>query len=238
MGTLSAHESPGETYDYILRELNRSNSRLVVSFEFISEDAYLSLKRRAYVVKGSGPFLDFYKLLWFLENGPVFYDVRGLEVQPQLSITGKGRAEDVTFDVRFNGFERNEGPDITKISSTKGEAPQIVNLIKGRPQLLRSDNTILGTQPSAPVPEVSTPVVLPRKNTENLPEIDQNTQIMAVMPGTAVLKDHNGRTFRLKVGDRVFGGTVTMINATNGTVHFLLQHGTSSSTYVLPNRIN
>jgi len=102
MGTLSAHESPGETYDYILRELERTRSRLGVSFTYKNEDLYLTLKRRYYDIKGSGPFLDFYELLWFLENGPVFYNVRRLEVEPQLHKSGSGRSEDVAFSLEVN----------------------------------------------------------------------------------------------------------------------------------------
>ncbi len=238
MGTISAHESPGETYDYILRELERTRSRLNVSFVYKNEDTYLTMKRRYYEIKGSGPFLDFYKLLWFLENGPIFYGVKGLDLEPQLNKSGQGRTEDVAFSLDINGYERKEGPDITTITVRQGDYPQIVNLVKGRPQRLFRQGT---AQPGSTLPGQPTgdgPQPQPEKNVEKLPEVDQRTQILAIMPGAAVIKDHTGRTFRLKPGDRIFRGTVSQINPGNGTIQFAMQGSGNSSTLILPNGSN
>ncbi len=236
-GTIAAEESPGETFDYLLRELSRTKSDLSVDFSLKSQDSYLSLERRTYEIKGSGSFHDFYELLTLLEEGPVFYDVHQIEMDANNPDPEKGRRGDVGFSLEFNGYNRMEGPLITSITPSEDLSPQIADLVGGKsyrgPGRLRTSSDQPATAGTAP----AKPVV--PQNTEGLPEIDGRTKILAIMPGAAVLKDQNGRTVRLKPGDRVFGGTLAEINTKAGTLSFSLENGNGDAKrMVLPSGTN
>ena len=222
MGTLAAQESPGETFDYLLRELSRTRSGLDVNFSLKSQDVFLTLARRTYEISGSGSFSDFYKLLWFLESGPIFYDVHHLEMEIAESEAGRGRSQEVNFLLTFNGYDRAEGPAITGVNSQLDATPLIADLVNARPPVTGKRQRQDAPSPSQiPVQPPKRPIV--RQNNEGLPEVGIRTQVLAIMPGVAVLKDQSGRMVRLKPGDRVFGGTLSEINAKEGTVQFSLQ---------------
>jgi hypothetical protein len=229
MGTIAAKESPGETFDYLLRELSRTGSKLDVNFSFKSQDTFLSLARRTYEIKGSGSFLDFYNMLCLLEAGPVFYDVHQIEMNTESGEPDQTSRGEVNFSIEFNGYNRAEGPAITGISAAPAQSQQIADLVNGRSS--KAGGRIRARE-SAPVPAEPKQAVIiaPPKNTEGLPEIDGNTKILAIMPGAAVLKDQNGRTVRLRQGDRVWGGTLNEINTQQGTLSFSLQDASGSAT--------
>ncbi|HPG83945.1 MAG TPA: hypothetical protein PKY55_11750 [bacterium] len=238
-GTLAAKESPGETFDYLLRELSRTNSRLEVNFTLKSQDSFLSLARRTYEIKGSGSFNDFYQLLCLLEEGPVFYDIHQMEMSAVgEGVKGGGRG-DVTFTLSFNGYNRAEGPAITTISASSIKPPQIADLVNGRVPAANRGSFVKSWQGRG---EVETPSVVkkePPRNTEGLPEIDSSTKVLAIMPGAAVLKDHAGRTVRLRAGDRVWGGTLETINAQQGKLSFSMQDENGGATrLVIPSGSN
>ena len=234
MGTLAAHESPGETFDYLLRELNRTRSGLEVNFVLKSQDSYLAMARRTYVITGSGAFDDFYRLLWFMESGPLFYDIHQLELESIPGPDGRKRSQQVRFTITFNGYNRTEGPAITGMNAEKQTPPQIASLVNGTSRFEGSripQSLIAVEQRQLQLPK---PVAV-RQNTEGLPEVGGRTQVLAIMPGAAVLKDQSGRMVRLKPGDRVFGGSLSEINTKEGTVQFSLQDESGgSTTLVLP----
>jgi hypothetical protein len=234
IGTIAAEESPGETFDYLLRELSRAKSGLDVNFALKSQDTFLSLERRTYEIKGSGSFRDFYDLLSFLEQGPIFYDVHQLEMSTTDIDLEKGKHGEVSFTLEFNGYNRMEGPPITSIDMVEDTSPQIADMVGGRPAR-RGEGTRVPESVQPPVEKVQPPKVAVLKNTEGLPEIDGQTKVLAIMPGAAVLKDQKGRTVRLRPGDRVYGGTLNEIDTRQGTLSFSLQDDSGGATsLVLP----
>ncbi|HNW61172.1 MAG TPA: hypothetical protein PKI62_15975 [bacterium] len=231
MGTLAAEESPGETFDYLLRELSRTHSGLEVDFALKGQDTFLSLERRTYEIKGIGGFRDFYDLLCFLEQGPVFYDVHKMEMSALGADSEKGRPGNVTFNLEFNGYNRVEGPLISSITPKEGGVAQIADLVgqrstrtEGRGRILETIQTASAKSPAA---------LAPRLNTEGLPEIDSKSKVLAVMPGAAVVKDQKGRTVRLRSGDRVFGGTLSEIDVHKGTLSFSLEDERGGTTRLI-----
>ncbi|HOZ20494.1 MAG TPA: hypothetical protein PLO28_01855 [bacterium] len=237
IGTLAGRESPGETFDYLLRELSRSGSRLELNFALKSQDAFLSLTRRTYELKGSGSFNEFYNLLCLLEEGPVFYDIHQIEMS---AAGGRERGDrgDVSFTLSFNGYNRVEGPAITAISASTSTPQRIADMVTGRaPALERggfAQSSAAGVQEAEPAAKKEPP-----RNSEGLPEIDNRTKILAIMPGAAVLKDHTGRTVRLRQGDRVWGGTLETVNSQQGKLSFSMQDENGGETrLVLPSGSN
>lgn len=223
-GFIASHETPGETFDYIQRELRRCQAKLLVNLKYELTDRYMGVGRNSYELTGSGAFTDLYHLIWFLENGPLFYNITSLKIErPTLSIEQlhKRLKNEVQYTLNLNGYNRDEGPNIMQVPSNALDPQPMAELVTNRAMQVKSTETIvqpeaLSPMTTAPVPEKTAAVI----NREGLPEIDQKTTVLAVTSQSALVRDQRGKTIRLRKGDPVFQGRVSEINPHSGQIVF------------------
>ncbi len=224
-GFIASHETPGETFDYIQRELRRCKSALVVNLKYEQTDQYLGVGRNRYELTGNGPFTDLYHLIWFLENGPLFYNITEIKIErPTLSAEQLHRRakNEVQYTLNINGYNRQEGPNIMQIPDNAANPQPIAELVTNRViKVKATDNEIKlepsSTMPAAPLAAEKTVAVM---NREGLPEITLKSTVLAVTSNSALVRDQRGKTVRLRRGDRVFQGRVLEINPNSGQIIF------------------
>jgi hypothetical protein len=156
-----------------------------------------------YSLKGEAPFDNFYRFLWYLENGRKLYKinsiaVKGLEVPPKEEEPGKLL---VTFDMVVHAYFSS----VAELASAPGERSISPNY--------------LGTDPFAPVITRDIP-----PNTESLVEIERS-DLKAVIPGKAFVLDQNSVIRTLGEGDEVYLGYVTKILPEEGRIECTLNKG-------------
>jgi hypothetical protein len=235
-GLIASKESPGETYDYILREIKRNNSSLDVNLAFEREDSLSSVVRRNYKVDGEGRFTDIYRLLWLLENGPVFYDVQSLSID-RISVSDETEKVTSGAEARFTlslaGYNRKEGPAISEIV-LQNEAPkQMAELIKTsginvglqRPKT----NALRMAAAQRPVP-AERPALI---NKSGLPEVSPRSKVLAITPFSIMIVDEKGKVVKLRKGDKIFGGYLREINTQNNQAVFELDNIAGQESLVL-----
>ncbi|HPI72482.1 MAG TPA: hypothetical protein PK843_07065 [bacterium] len=231
-GVLASHETPGETYDYIHRELIRIGSSLEVNLTLEKTDDFASLQRRQYEVFGKGRFHELYHLIWFFENGPLFYNIQSLKVQRQDQASQNQRAlkGEVQFSLRVCGYNRPGGPEINGISREDGGLQPVAELVTNR--IIRMTAEPAKSEPMRreeyKTAENAGRERLPSRaptapvNTAGLPDIASGSSVLAVTANSALIKDSRGRIVRVRAGDRVHLGQVLEINAKTGQVVFEL----------------
>jgi hypothetical protein len=223
MGVLASQESPGETYDYLLREIRQNRSSLQFSLDVNREDFYMGVLRRTYTLNGAGAFTDLYQLMRYLESGPLFYDIQSVKIEranrnaQEKRVSTKGN---VQFTLTLAGFNRSEGPNIATINSA-GEMERIAELVTNR------EVKSLVPDAAPPAPEVAAPAKMaeehtpaPALNREGLPEVDRDCSLLAVTANSVLVRDRRGTTVRLRTGDRVFQGRVAEIHSADRQVIF------------------
>jgi len=156
-----------------------------------------------YSLKGEAPFDNFYRFLWYLENGRKLYKinsiaVKGLEVPPKEQEPGKLL---VTFDMVVHAYFSS----VAELASAPGERSISPNY--------------LGTDPFAPVITRDIP-----PNTEALVEIERS-DLKAVIPGKAFVLDQNSVIRTLGEGEEVYLGYVTKILPEEGRIECTLNKG-------------
>ena len=227
-GTLTSFESPGETFDYIRRELTSTSSTVKLNMDFIKEDTLQSMIKRQYELQGTGNFVDIYYLLWFLENGPVFYKIESLKVNKieKTNIEETNISlDEASFNLTMVGFDRKQGPKITEINREFGQPKNMANLFnhkslfKKKKPKLEQKTFALNNPPKSGV------MHLPRNsnkssNGQGLPEINSSCKVLAITPFSILLKDINGKLVKLRKGDQVFGGNLSELNTQTGQAVF------------------
>jgi len=229
-GVLASHETPGETYDYIHRELNRIGSSLQVNLTVDKTDEFSSMQRRHYEVFGTGRFHELYHLIWFFENGPLFYNIQSLKVQRQDQSSQDQRAlkGEVQFSLRVCGYNRPDGPEIIGISREDGGLQPVAELVTNRiarvsaepikPEAMRQDEFKTAEKSSRermPGSASAAPA-----NSAGLPDVASGSTLLAVTANSALIKDGRGKIVRVRAGDRIHLGQVREINAKTGQVVF------------------
>ena len=236
-GTLASFESPGETFDYIRRELATTNSGIILNMDFKKEEPFKSGIKRNYELRGIGKFINIYNLLWFLENGPVFYSIEKLTINKiDESEMEKIRASEneAAFNFTMFGYDRKEGPKITEINRDFGTPKKVADLF--------NYNTIFNNKKSkrhfaSQVSKKSTGQITqePKQlvNSRGLPEINTNCEVLAITPFSVMVKDANGKIVKLRKGDEIFGGNLAQLNTQEGQAIFQFNGGFGNKSVVL-----
>lgn len=234
MGALAENESPGETFDYILRELLQTNSSLQVNLKFVKQDSFNTLMRRIYEINGEGKFTDFYNMLWFLENGPIYYDIKSVTFE-KLTAEKKSKSKSKS-ESRFNmlvwGFNRKEGLNMIKLTRKKGEPIKIASLISNKGY---SPGTIIQSEHNIESDKSSNLII---SSKSKRPVVNEETEILAITPNSFLIRANTGQTLRLKMGDKIKGGVVKQIDVQNGRIVLSLLKDGMQRTKMLSIRRN
>jgi len=156
-----------------------------------------------YNLKGEAPFENFYRFVWYLENGRKLYkiatlNVKGLEMAP--TATEEGRIL-VTFEMTVRAFFSS----VSELSSSLGERSITPNY--------------LTTDPFYPLISSGIP-----PNLRSLVEIERS-DLKAVIPGKAFVLDQKNEIQTLQEGDEVYLGYVTRIIPDDGRIECTLNKG-------------
>ncbi len=235
-GAIAAHESPGETYDYILRETKRGNSNLDINLAFEKEDSLASVLRRTYKLMGEGSFADIYRLLWLLENGPVYYDVRSLSItriEPSESEENRLPGAEARYAISLCGFERKEGPNIAEMT-VQSEAPkQLAALVRSSGVKFAAQRArqgvgrILATSQQAAVERP------PSIGRFGLPEVSSGSKVLAITAFSVIVENEKGKIVKLRKGDKIFGGYLRDIDTQSNQAVFEIENGGGRESLVL-----
>ena len=156
-----------------------------------------------YSLKGEATFDNFYRFLWYLENGRRLYKVsavtlRGVEVAPTDKKAGEVL---VTFDMSVQAYYST----VAELSSS----------------LIDRDLTPNPLYVDPFMPGISSGIP---PNVRSLVEIERSS-LKAVIPGKAFVEDQTKSIRTLQEGDEVYLGYVTRIDPQNGKVECTLNKG-------------
>jgi hypothetical protein len=191
-----------QTYAYFSRLIDLSG---YVKLDMI----YSGLQHRGnygfnvYDLKGEAPFENFYKFIWYLENGRRLYkiqklNVKGLEVPPTEKEEGSIL---VTFQMMVHAYFSS----VPELSSSMGERSITPNY--------------LAVDPFEPAISSGIP-----PNVRSLVEIERS-DLKAVIPGKAFVLDQNNMIRTLLEGDEVYLGYVTRMLPDEGRIECTLNKG-------------
>ncbi len=233
MGTLAGNESPGETYDYIRRELMNTKSALSINFTYTGQERQSSAYKRKYEIEGEGDFKDLYSLVWFLERGPIFYDVKSLNVDTIIEEEeDTPKNHEINFKMQVWGFCKDEGVEMEAVNrSIEGPDPiaeLVSNSMRNRLSLERAGALKVQKQAArsekTPVAEPPRRETTPSKTSaSNLPVITRTSKVLAVTPSSCIVQDDNGKQWRLGPGDKIEKGFLEEIQNQTGKVIFRIQ---------------
>ncbi len=229
---ITAGETPGETYDYILREVKRDNAKLDLDLVFMQEDSVQGVSHKVYAFSGEGNFVDLYKIIWFIENGPIYYDLRSISIDriDRDEIGPVANQAEISFSSTLHSYSGKEGPSITLLNESVGEPVQLANMVK---PMFKSYMPEPVRAPKTNYAAVSKPAPVVQRNTEGLPEISASSELLAITPFSVMVKGNKGRTYKLRKGDRIFGGYLQNINPVQHNAVFQISKGGGSSPLVL-----
>jgi hypothetical protein len=156
-----------------------------------------------YNLKGEAPFENFYRFVWYLENGRKLYkihsmQVRGLEIAPKENEEGQIL---VTFEMVVHSYFSS----VAELASAPGERTITPN--------------VLLVDPFGPV--ISSGIAA---NLRSLVEIERS-DLKAVIPGKAFVLDQSNTIRTITEGDEVYLGYVTKIVPEEGRIECTLNKG-------------
>jgi len=156
-----------------------------------------------YSLKGEAPYENFYKFIWYLENGRKLYKISTLNVKG-LEVVATDKKEGqilVTFDANVHAFYAN----VPELSSSVGGRAITPNY--------------LATDPFMPV--IASGIA---PNLRSLVEIERS-DLKAVIPGKAFILDQDNSIRTLEEGDEVYLGYITRIVPEEGRLEATLNKG-------------
>jgi hypothetical protein len=156
-----------------------------------------------YNLKGEAPFENFYRFVWYLENGRKLYkihsmNVKGLEIAPKDNEEGQIL---VSFEMIVHAYFSS----VAELASAPGERTITPN--------------VLLVDPFGPVISSGIP-----PNLRSMVEIERS-DLKAVIPGKAFVLDQTNTIRTLEEGDEVYLGYVTKIVPEEGRIECTLNKG-------------
>jgi len=190
------------TYAYLNRIIDWSGF-LKLDMVYLGSTQMRDYGYNTYSLKGEALFQNFYRFLWYIENGRRLYKVRSISLRG-IEVREKEDVETqylVAFDMELRAYYTS-----LKGLATAENAPTVVP-------------AFLSFNPFIPLITTEIP-----PNTRDLVEVDRS-ELRAVIPGKAFVADQKGRIVTLEEGDEVYLGYVTRIDPEKGAVEFMLNKG-------------
>jgi len=199
----------GDTYGYFNRIIEQSGE---VKMNMVFSGARDSGKYgyNAYNLKGEGPFGNFYRFIWYIENGARLFKITMLKMDEIERKDSLGNHVLVSYEMDLNSFFSNN-PELNK-------APTQRKITSPPPLALNPFNPLIMREIPAIKPD----------------EIDiRSSYLKAVIPGKAYIIDQNGKARDLIEGDPVYLGNVVHIYPDLGKIECILNEGGVSKTIEL-----
>jgi hypothetical protein len=206
----------GETYDYFNQSIDRSGGFVRLDMNYGGMTNQQNYGYNTYHLRGEAPFFVFYNFLWYLENGRRLYRInranfRGVETRDQETELPRLM---VTFDMDLRGYFTHM-EDLHSSTGSRTMRPNAVTYNPFQPLILTD------------IPP----------NVFGLIE-SERSELRAVIPGKAILIDHNGDIRTVQIGDEVYLGYVTGIFPEESRVEFMLNKGGIIERFDLRIRFN
>ena len=191
-----------QTYAYFSRLIDLSGP-IKLDMVFQGTEQKENYGYNMYNLKGEAPFDNWYRFVWYLENGRKLYKinsmkVRGIEIPPKDGEPGG-------FVVGYEMVVHAYFSTIPELASAPGERAIIPNR--------------LAVDPFGPVIMADVP-----PNLDGLVEIERS-DLKAVIPGKAFVLDQENTIRALSEGDEVYLGYVTRIIPEEGRIECTLNKG-------------
>jgi hypothetical protein len=209
--TVEPQLTASNTYSYLDSVQDRFGF-LECSITFEEDSVLTDYSYIGFTVKGKSFFDTIYNFIWALEKGPKIFhikkfDLRGLEC---LNDTTGETEVIVNFELK-----------IWAIYSNLQELPPINN------RLDSVEYQFVEVNPFYPyIASIITP------NIDGLPEIEKS-ELIAVLQDRILISDGQRNILEMQVGDAVYLGYLTKIDAYAKSAEFVLNKGGIMSTYIL-----
>lgn len=191
-----------ETYDYLIRTIDLSGQvRMDMLYNGVkTADKY---GFGIYDLKGNTTFEDFFRFLWFIENGTNLYRIRSLDIRQVW--TKSEEAREPVLLVSYSMIIEAYYSSIPELSTATG--PRELQPVR------------LALNPFFPeiLPEIP-------PNTRDLVEIKRSI-LKGVIAGRAYVQDHEKRIRELGEGDEIYLGYISKIEPERGRIEYVLNEG-------------
>lgn len=199
---IPAEDISSQTYAHFSRLIDLSG-HIKLDMIFQGTEQKEGYGYNIYNLKGEAPFANWYRFVWYMENGRKLYKitdtkVKGLEIPPK-------EGEVAEFVVGFEMVVHAYFSQVPELASAPGERA--------------IDPNHLGVDPFSPVIWADVP-----PNIDDLVEIERS-DLKAVVPGKAFVLDQENTIRALAEGDEVYLGYVTRIIPEEGRLECTLNKG-------------
>ena len=195
-------------------------------------------------VKGQGLYAALYHLVWHLENNREFYRISDLRMEHvDFEPEGGGRRRDLVsfsfgLDAYFGGLEGISAPEADLAPIPVGLLlPHTTDNDIFRPivRVPRDAPSVAVTGPeigAAPAPAAAAPASAPTAETPRAAEARapqtpavERASLLLIVGSQAVFDDGTGEEITARIGDDLFGGTLTNLDPTAGTARIRVEDG-------------
>jgi len=191
-----------DTYDYLIRTIDASGAiRMNMLYNGVKNLGNYGFG--TYDLQGTAPFGDFYRFLWYVENGRRLYKVRTLELK-QVWTKEQESAGPILL-VNYHMIVESYFSPIPELSSATGE------------RALRPGYLAVNPFYPAILPEIP-------PNTRDLVEIKRSI-LKGVIAGKAYVQDQSNRIRELGEGDEIYLGYISKVDPEKGMIEYILNEG-------------
>jgi hypothetical protein len=223
-----AAEEPSFSLSYLNWLVNKYNVPLEFDFELKNISTIRDVLSFSFQLRGEGTYNDFYRLIWFLTENPLLYQIETFALKQ-----GRNSNNLVEFTLNIKGFSSTQKLDSGPEFSFDSIRPVAQNF-----QFYDAFKPVVFSSPAQPQRQTNNifrrevPKIIPKVIDPGLLNIEEAT-LQAVANGCAYLKDKKGKLVSLKIGDKVRYGRLQSIDQKKSEVEFLLDQEGSSRKVIL-----
>jgi hypothetical protein len=199
---IPAADISSETYDYLIRTIRQSGAvKMDMMYKGIKNQPNYGFGE--YDLKGDAPVNDFYRFLWFIENGRNLFKIRSITLK---QVPTRPKEESATlFYASYQMIVEAYFSSIPELSTPTGERAYKVARLAMNPFY---------------------PAILPDipPNTRNLVEIERSI-LKGVIADKAFVQDHENKIRELGEGEEVYLGYISKVDPERGKIEYILNKG-------------
>ncbi len=212
-----AADEPAFSYLFLNKII--SERKLAFDFNFIQKDKIDQEMYTSYLynLEGEGSYADVYKLLWYLSETPILYQIRSFDFS-----NAEPNSDLIKFSIHLQSFSMKEAWMI----GNEGEMTEDFEVPSSFVSLSHNTFHPLVKQYTKKIQEpVRRPRnVAPKKADEShLPDIRKST-LQAAMTEKVLIKDQGNRILTLSLGDKVQGGYLSKVDLRKSEAEFLMKN--------------
>jgi hypothetical protein len=195
-------DKTSETYDYLIKTIDQSGT-IKMDMIYAGIKAQQNYGFGTYDLKGEASFSDFFKFLWYIENGKQLYKIRRVNLK-QVATKEEETSEPI-FLVSYQLIVEAYFSSIPQLSTTTFTRQQ---------------------QPAGLALNPFYPAILPDipPNTRGLVEI-KRSDLKGVIAGKAYVLDQTNKIREMGEGDEVYLGYISKVDPERGVVEYVLNEG-------------